>query len=966
MENMFALVLNYHRLWGMILTPYIIEPDPNKHYYSSSQCLSPFPVPHILQSLEAAEQEVVGIINEYNDRNLFKLFSKDKTVKDFLLNVQQERIETHIRPYIEKRLYKSFSICLDEGIPVFFQKTKSSNLHRNDLLTLSPNKAFPLFRFNRNEDFSEYNLGLEAGGKKIDLKKSSAQIICQYPCIIKTGQTILFVSDIDGAKLKPFMTKEFIRIPKSAEHKYFSTFVLNAVNLFKVEASGFEILEIEPVKKAILTLEYGIKNYPVLTLSYNYQGMKLYASDIQPSFTVFEENDNKFIFRKFYRNFVWETECRNRLESLGFFSDDNIAFTLESCKQDINSLIEAVNQNFEEIADAGFELTSRLDGKYNLNPVQISIASRIINDWFDLQAIVTIGSWNLPFNQFKKNIIQNIREFVLPDGTIAILPETWFSKYKNIFELGKSENESIMVHKQHFSLLEDSLTQKDDNVAARLANLLIPEKISKISVPEGFKCQMRKYQSEGLNWLVFLQSAKLGGCLADDMGLGKTIQTLALLQHNKENHTPAVREEHSEQLQLFGNNETCLTSIIIVPTSLIYNWENEIKKYAPNMKVYSHKGAHRNKSRQRFQKYDIILSSYHTVRQDIDFISQFHFHYVILDESQIIKNPYSALYSAMKMLKSDFKLVLTGTPVENSLTDLWSQLNFVNPGLLGNINYFKREFAKPIESQGDDEKELNLKKIIKPFILRRTKETVASDLPPMTEHTVFCDMTEEQFTVYDKEKSAIRNHILQSIENKGADESAIIALQGLTKLRQLSNHPVLVCEDYKAGAGKFETVLQNIESVTSEGHKIIMFSSFVKHLNLYAEALSIRNIKYTLLTGSTLDREKIVNNFQNNSEIKIFLISLKAGGFGLNLTAADYVFLLDPWWNPASEMQAMSRAHRIGQDKNVFIYRYITSGSVEEKIVRLQERKSKLADSFITGNNPLKDIDLQNILELIS
>jgi SNF2 family DNA or RNA helicase len=270
------------------------------------------------------------------------------------------------------------------------------------------------------------------------------------------------------------------------------------------------------------------------------------------------------------------------------------------------------------------------------------------------------------------------------------------------------------------------------------------------------------------------------------------------------------------------------------------------------------------------------------------------------------------------------------------------------------------------ETHGDDEKELNLRKIIKPFILRRTKEMVAADLPPMTEHTVFCDMTEEQFTAYDKEKSAIRNSILQNIENEGIEKSAIVALQGLMKLRQLSNHPVLVYEDYKAGSGKFETVLQDIENVTSEGHKILVFSSFVKHLNLYAEALSIRNIKYTLLTGATLDREKIVNDFQNNPQIKVFLISLKAGGFGLNLVAADYVFLLDPWWNPASEMQAMSRAHRIGQAKSVFVYRYITSDSIEEKIVKLQERKSKLADSFIIGNNLLKDIDFQDILELIS
>jgi SNF2 family DNA or RNA helicase len=408
-----------------------------------------------------------------------------------------------------------------------------------------------------------------------------------------------------------------------------------------------------------------------------------------------------------------------------------------------------------------------------------------------------------------------------------------------------------------------------------------------------------------------------------------------------------------------------LTSLIIVPASLIYNWENEIRKFLPEMRVCSHKGMQRKKNTGHFSDYDVILSSYHTIRQDIDFIRTFHFHYIILDESQVIKNPGSALYHTMIMLRSDFKIVLTGTPVENSLTDLWSQLNFVNPGLLGELAFFRREFAKPIEKIGDDEKELNLRKIIKPFILRRTKEMVASDLPPLTEHTVYCDMTEEQFKIYDEEKSAVRNSIINSIESEGVEKSAIVVLQGLMKLRQIANHPLMTFEEYTSGSGKFETVLQDIESVTSEGHKILVFSSFVKHLNLYAEALKDKNLRYAILTGASTNREKIVNSFQDDPENRIFLISLKAGGTGLNLTAADYVFILDPWWNPASELQAMNRAHRIGQDKNVFIYRYITTNSIEEKIVRLQERKSKLADAFISSNNPLKDIDVDDILKII-
>lgn len=242
---------------------------------------------------------------------------------------------------------------------------------------------------------------------------------------------------------------------------------------------------------------------------------------------------------------------------------------------------------------------------------------------------------------------------------------------------------------------------------------------------------------------------------------------------------------------------------------------------------------------------------------------------------------------------------------------------------------------------------------------------VATDLPPVTEQTVFCDMTEEQLKLYDEEKSVVRNSILKNIGSSGPEKSAIVVLQGLMKLRQISNHPLLSYEDYVFGSGKFETVLQDMESVISEGHKILVFSSFVKHLDLYSEELRKKRIRFAMLTGASVNREKIVNSFQNDKENKIFLISLKAGGVGLNLTAADYVFILDPWWNPASEMQALSRAHRIGQNKSVFVYRYITSNSIEEKIVRLQEKKSKLAETFIRSNNPLKDIDLKEILDII-
>ena len=965
----FALILFQHRLWGSLILPYIIQKEVNRSYYKLSECLSPFPNIDTLGTLTADERELVKIINEYTDRSLYKLFSRDKTVKEFLEKITPEKIDNFIRPYIERRLYKSFTIARNENIPIYFQKTKTGTLHTEDQLFVSEYNADPVFRFIREVEQSAYNLSLESAGKPVDLRKSPVDIICMSPCLIREDHRIYFVSDVEGSKLRPFLTKENILIPKKAELKYFSGFVLNTINNYKVECSGFEIIESVPEKKALLELETGLRGNHGLTLKYNYQGTNINSNEPSNSFTFFEKTEGNFIFRKYNRDFDWEKQCRVTLGEFGFFSEDDINFypvsTDSKRKDDLYATLELVNSNYSEITNSGFILTSRLDLNFNLKPIDIEISSQIVNDWFDLRATVKIGEWEIPFSRFRKNILEGIREYELPDGSIAVLPETWFTKYKNIFEFGKSTDDSLRIHKQHFSLIADTFSDEGQKGFERLEKLLIPEQIPVLQHPIGLNCTMRQYQSDGLNWLNFLQSAGLGGCLADDMGLGKTIQKLALLQHNKEDFLSHSQITSETELSIFPSHVSKLTSLIIVPASLIYNWENEIKRFVPGMKVYSYKGNQRKKSTSYFQNFDIILSSYHTIRQDIELISSFSFHYIILDESQVIKNPASMLYRTVTRLKSEFKLVLTGTPVENSLTDLWTQLNFINPGLLGDLAFFRREFAKPIEKTGDDEKELKLRKIIQPFILRRTKEMVARDLPPVTEQTVFCDMTDEQYKVYDEEKSSVRNSILKSITSTGIEKSAIVVLQGLMKLRQISNHPVLANDEYAFGSGKFETVLQDMESVMAEGHKILVFSSFVKHLDLYAEELRKKRIRFAMLTGASTQREKIVNSFQLDPENKIFLISLKAGGVGLNLTAADYVFILDPWWNPASEMQALNRAHRIGQTKNVFVYRYITSNSIEEKIVRLQEKKSRLADIFISSNNPLKDINIQQILNII-
>ncbi|HEX3008935.1 MAG TPA: DEAD/DEAH box helicase [Bacteroidales bacterium] len=405
-------------------------------------------------------------------------------------------------------------------------------------------------------------------------------------------------------------------------------------------------------------------------------------------------------------------------------------------------------------------------------------------------------------------------------------------------------------------------------------------------------------------------------------------------------------------------------SLIVLPSSLVHNWANEIVKFAPHLRLMKHIGGHRETDVTGFAKYDIILTTYGVIRNEIDWLKKYEFFYIVLDESQIIKNPDSKIFQAVIELKAQHKLVLTGTPIENSLSDLWAQMQFVNPGLLGEQSFFRHNFLTPIEKESNEERQQQLRQLIQPFILRRTKNEVASDLPELTEQVRYCNMTESQKNFYEQEKSKARNEILDSISSVGMEKSALIVLQALTKLRQIANHPSMINPEYDSDSGKFEEVISNIEDMIAEDHKVLIFSSFVKHLELFKEYFETNKLKYSMLVGETRNREEVINQFQNDKENRFFLISLKAGGVGLNLTAADYVFILDPWWNPAAEMQAISRSHRIGQTEKVFVYRYISVETVEEKIIRLQERKSELADLFINSNNPFKQISREEIMDL--
>ncbi|MGE5374409.1 MAG: SNF2-related protein [Bacteroidota bacterium] len=590
-----------------------------------------------------------------------------------------------------------------------------------------------------------------------------------------------------------------------------------------------------------------------------------------------------------------------------------------------------------ELTKAGFEIYGEeklKTGRINraTPTLRVHITSGI--DWFDLKTVVEFGDQHISLHDLRKAMKRGERYVKLADGSIGQIPEEWLSKYKHLWDLAEETEEGFRINDIHLplidSLLEDDATiQTPPDLAQRRQRLRDFERIVPRPLPRGFIGELRPYQKHGFDWLHFLQEYKFGGILADDMGLGKTVQVLAYLQSQREQ----ARVPNA--------------ALLIVPKSLIANWQREAQRFTPELRFLEYMGNFRSKDTSLFNEYDAVLTTYGTMLRDVEILRDYKFSHIILDESQAIKNPLSKSARAARLLNGEHRIVMTGTPVENNTFELWSQFAFLNPGLLGNMEYFKREFANPIESGGDEEAAALLRKLIHPFILRRTKEQVAPELPPRSERVVYTDMAPAQKKVYIQMRDRYRAELLGLIESEGVDDARFKILEGLLRLRQIAIHPALVDRQYKGEAPKFELLLETLETLQAENHKALIFSQFVETLKLVRHELEERQIRYVYLDGQTPNRQSRVDLFQSDPTYPFFLISLKAGGVGLNLTAADYVIHLDPWWNPAVEIQASDRAHRIGQDKPVFVYKIITRDTVEEKILQLQEKKRALVKSII-------------------
>lgn len=963
-----------HEYLGYLFESFVVQVNTKSQLTLQHQNISVKNAEEFSAHLDATDFKLIHLTDQIQQDAVLKKFSTKKlSLTDFFLKTYaaekgDKATQDAIDLYVQHRMAKILELLA--GKQVFIMGKDGEPTWKT--ITVAPQKASILFHFRRNEDNTHYFPTIKYQNEKLEFQHRNATLVCNEPAWLLLDEVLYsFQKEVDGKKLQPFLNKKFIVIPRKVEETYYQKFVAPLVESFDVYAKGFDIKSEKYTPNPFLTFTeitdvdatpqlFGSASLPInkvngsgspstpdkilFNLSFQYGAHTVHNQETKRISVNVEKTQDSYIFHRLIRNIDHEKAYIRELSKRALEVKNGKA-VLEKA-----NAFSWLNHHVQDLERLGFTIkqTNTSAKNYFIGEVSVSVGIRENSDWFDIYGVVKFGEFEVPFIKLKNHILTKNNEYKLPNGQIAIIPEEWFTQYIELFAFSEGEGE-LKLRKHHLSLVNEL---QNGNLAVvtmtrKLEKLREFETIADKPLPVGFKGELRPYQKAGYNWLHFIKDYKFGGCLADDMGLGKTIQALAMLLHQKEAGAQSA-------------------SLLVMPTSLIYNWLHEAQKFTPALRVLNYTGTYREKSVSQFKHYDLVLTSYGIVRLDVEMLKNYYFDFIVLDESQAIKNPSSNTSLAVRGLKSKHRLILTGTPVENSTMDLWSQMSFINPGLLGNQTFFKNEFLRPIEKEKNEEKTKKLHALIKPFILRRHKSQVATELPEKIEHTTYCKMTEEQEHAYEETKSFYRNKILKNIEESGSVNTQFMLLQGLMKLRQIANHPRMADVNYEGDSGKMKEIIRMTRSVVAEGHKVLIFSQFVKHLDIVRAALNEKQIPYTYLDGNTKDRHQQVERFQTDENIRVFLISLKAGGVGLNLTAADYVFILDPWWNPAVEAQAVDRAHRIGQQNKVFTYKFITKNTVEEKILALQNKKIQLVTDLIsTDETVIKSLTKADIESLL-
>ena len=846
-----------------------------------------------------------------------------------------EETKALITEYLHPKLKKVFEEQAANPYVFILPFTKTFRTANLVKIELSDDFISPVFKVIANYNHFEIVCMVKLHGELIPFSQNecNSSLLFMYE-----GTLYLWKKPEDVLQAEKFIKDGNIQLSKTNWAEKMQKVILPLTKEYQVEFDKSLITEIKDTTPDVKLMLQEKGDYLLFQPIFNYSGYETRLTD-KATLTI-PDGDKLLVI---HRNTEAEQAFITRLDTLHtmFVNQvDSGSLALRGADVLRNNwfflFVDAMKEM--KIPVFGFEALKNFRFNTARPTTHIHVSSGL--DWFDAKVEIEFGKERVGIADIKKALAGKQSFVQLGDGTLGILPDEWLKKYALLFKVGDGRSDKLRLSKYHMSVIDELYENRDETELSfaldeKYERLKEFKNIPEIAAPAEVAHILRPYQLSGFQWLSYLNDVGWGGILADDMGLGKTVQALTMLDYYK-------------------TTNGGLKAIVVCPTTLIYNWQNEVKKFTPSLTYHIHHGSARSRNAEEMGKHNIIITTYGTLRSDIQLLLKIAFDYVILDESQAIKNPSSKVTKAASLLNAKNRVCMSGTPLQNNTFDIFAQMNFLNPGLLGSMEFFRNEFATPIDKFGEQEQKDHLRKLLFPFILRRTKEQVAKDLPEKTETILFCEMEKEQRKIYDAYRNSYRDKIMGTIDDQGIGKSQLTILQGLMKLRQICDSPAILNEEekYPNHSIKLDELTREISENIGD-HKALIFSQFLGMLALVKAKLTEQNIPFEYFDGSTSapDREKAIQNFQNNDECRVFLISLKAGGVGLNLTAADYVYIVDPWWNPAVEQQAIDRTHRIGQTKNIFAYRMICIDTIEDKILQLQERKKILARELITDDN---------------
>ena len=853
-----------------------------------------------------------------------------------------DKVQRHVKTITGKRISEAVELAASLSIPIFFKPGPREFIDPNKQLIYN-DVATPLHTFYRKtDDGLDYKLtignGLQPSSHRTVILSNNPSLFCIDNHLLHFGE------GLNGNLLRPFIKSEWVHIPKRMENEYLRKMILKIASKIDISAEGFDVVEQYPDGHGVLSLERTIAGEYHYSLSFEYNGKTFAEKSTREKSVTLHDDGDEVRFVCINRNRQWEKEARRRL-------DEELHLPHQGS---LSALLDWTKANTEALNGMGITVEQLTARKYYIGDVRITHDETRRGDWFQMHIRLNFDNgMSVPLTAMRKELTNGEKQFLLPNGEWFVIPDEWLARYSPLMMFGRRNREGgVSVHRSQDKILEHlDLSVKPDE----------RKQPADYSLPQGLNATLRKYQEDGYRWLLGHYYAATGCCLSDDMGLGKTIQSIALILKYKEIASKAASVSQSSEKKpngieqsLFSDEEMGGTGssavspvLVAAPASVVHNWRNEIRKFAPSLKelVYAGSIADREKMRKHLNDYDVIVSTYATMRNDIDELAKVEWGLAIFDESQVFKNSESQIYDATKRIACPCRTALSGTPMENNLRELWSLMSILNPSLLGDADDFRRNFINPISENIKSKNTEILRQLVAPYFLRRTKAEVLDSLPDRQDEIVYCEMTPEQTTLYAEVQSRMRNMLLQDKDKI----NTISALTTITRLRQIACAPAMIGND--SPSGKLAEVYERLSELRGTDHKVLIFSEYVSLLGIVADELKRRGWDYAMLTGETRDREKVIDHFQQEPGCQFFLISLKAGGLGLNLTEADYVFLLDPWWNVTLEEQAISRAHRQGQRRSVFVYRFISSGTLEEEILRIQDRKQSLINAVLSCLN---------------